>query len=90
MEVACGPGKHSLMLATSFLKNKGVLVSCDYSGGMVNRLLENYSQVEEENEYARVEGNKYVIEQKTDFSEFSDQTGTTLKNTCDIETVIKE
>jgi len=60
------------MLATSFLKNKGVLVSCDYSGAMINRLFENYSQVEEENEYSRVVGNKYVIEQKTDFSEFSD------------------
>jgi len=31
LEVACGPGKHSLLLASSFLKVKGVLVSCDFS-----------------------------------------------------------
>lgn len=38
LEVACGPGKHSLMLASSFLKPDGVLVSCDYSNAMVKRL----------------------------------------------------
>ena len=38
LEVACGPGKHSLMLASSFLKPKGVLVSCDISNAMVKRL----------------------------------------------------
>jgi len=35
IEVACGPGKHSLMLANSFLKVGGVLVSCDYSPAMM-------------------------------------------------------
>jgi len=35
LEVACGPGKHSLMLASTFLKEKGVLVSCDFSAAMV-------------------------------------------------------
>jgi len=35
LEVGCGPGKHSLMLAKSFLSNGSVLVSCDISKGMI-------------------------------------------------------
>ena len=31
LEVACGPGLHSLHLSSQFLKKGGVLVSCDYS-----------------------------------------------------------
>ena len=42
LEVGCRPGKHSLMLAQTLLKQKGVLVSCDYSGAMIQRLKENY------------------------------------------------
>lgn len=78
------------MLASSFLKNKGVLVSCDFSGAMVNRLQENYSQLEEENDYVRVQGNKYVVDLQTDFCEFSDETCTALKNKCDLESIIKD
>ena len=44
LEVACGPGKHSLMLASSFLKLKGVLVSCDFSSNMIKKLAYNYNQ----------------------------------------------
>ena len=42
LEVACGPGRHSLMLASSFLKVGSVLVSCDYSELMVKRLADYY------------------------------------------------
>jgi len=43
LEVACGPGGHSKILATSFLnRDGGVLVSCDYSAGMVKKLKETF------------------------------------------------
>ena len=35
IEVSCGPGKHSSLLASQFLKKGGVLVSCDYSMEMI-------------------------------------------------------
>jgi ubiquinone/menaquinone biosynthesis C-methylase UbiE len=36
IEVGCGPGRHSLMLASTFLRRDGgVLVSCDFSNWMV-------------------------------------------------------
>ena len=35
LEVGCGPGRHSIMLASSFLKNGGVLVASDFSKDMV-------------------------------------------------------
>ena len=35
LEVGCGPGKHSVMLAKEFLQEGGVLVSCDYSEKMI-------------------------------------------------------
>ena len=60
IEVACGPGKHSIVLATSFLnRDGGVLVSCDYSGVMVEQLKANYNS---EHDYGLVKGNKYFIE----------------------------
>jgi len=42
LEIACGPGKHSLMMASSFLKKGGVMVSSDYSPEMVNMLERNF------------------------------------------------
>jgi ubiquinone/menaquinone biosynthesis C-methylase UbiE len=56
IEVACGPGKHSLMLANTFLnENGGVLVSCDISGEMVKFVQENYAS----SDWAKAEGNKF-------------------------------
>ena len=49
IEVGCGPGKHSLTLASSFLKINGVLVSCDFSSNMVKMLAKNYN--ESDNDY---------------------------------------
>ena len=72
LEVGCGPGMHSLHLAQAFLKQKGVLVSCDYSGDMVKRVHENYSQ--KENDYVEVPGNKYFVDTETDYLSFTDDT----------------
>jgi hypothetical protein len=60
LEVACGPGKHSLLLASSFLKIKGVLVSCDFSKKMVQRLEFNYQNTD--SDFTKVDGNKYKID----------------------------
>lgn len=60
LEVACGPGKHSLLLASSFLKIKGVLVSCDFSKKMVQRLEFNYENTD--SDFTKVDGNKYKID----------------------------
>ena len=38
IEVGCGPGKHSLLLASQFLSRNAVLVCCDISSAMVYRL----------------------------------------------------
>jgi ubiquinone/menaquinone biosynthesis C-methylase UbiE len=35
LEVACGTGTHSEIIAMSYLKKGGVLVSCDFSKDMV-------------------------------------------------------
>ena len=42
LEVGCGPGAHSVMLAQNFLKVNGILVSCDYSKKMIANLEDNY------------------------------------------------
>jgi ubiquinone/menaquinone biosynthesis C-methylase UbiE len=45
LEVACGPGCHSKILATSFLnRDGGVLVSCDYAPNMVKKLKETFDE----------------------------------------------
>ena len=87
LEVACGPGRHSLMLATIFLKKGGVLVSCDYSGVMVQSLADNYEK--EDNDYKLVPGNKFLIDTIADFTEFADSRNTSLKTKCDLEKIIK-
>lgn len=88
LEVACGPGMHSLHLAQAFLKQKGVLVSCDYSGSMVKRVHENYSQ--EENDYVKVPGNKYFVDTETDYLAFADDSCKSLKNKCDLDAIVAE
>ena len=50
LEVGAGPGKHSLMLASSFLKNGNTLVSTDFSNAMMSKLQENYGNPE--NDYS--------------------------------------
>jgi len=76
IDIACGPGKHSLMLASNFLKKGGVLVSCDFSKEMVKKLEHNY--IGTDADYMHVEGNKFVSELEKDFTEL-DETKTKLK-----------
>jgi len=88
LEVASGPGRHSMMLANSFLKKGGVLVSCDYSSAMVEMLAKNYAH--EDCEYSLVPNNKVLVDTATDYLAFADDTNLTLKNTCDIENIISQ
>ena len=69
LEVACGPGRHSLMVAGTFLKPDGsVLVSCDISRVMVSKLSDNYSN----SDFALVPGNEFVADLDVDVR-FRDQ-----------------
>lgn len=85
LEVACGPGKHSLLLASTFLKVGGVLVSCDYSGAMVKRLRENYET--EDTDYRLVPGNKFLFESQTDYTQLTED-GSGLENYCDLDEIV--
>ena len=71
LEVACGPGKHSLLLATSFLKPKGVLISCDFSEEMIKKLKKNYL----ESDYNQVPGNLFILEENKNYLETVDGLG---------------
>ena len=76
LEVACGPGSHSVMLASSFIpKDGGVLVSCDFSGEMVKKLKQNYA----ESDFVQAKGNIALIDENVDMNE-----------KCDIEEIVKE
>lgn len=88
LEVACGPGKHSLMLAQNFLKKKGVLVSCDFSQAMVNKLHQNFAEFD--NDYVKVEGNKFHVDTTTNFLEFADESNSSLKNHFEVEKIVGE
>lgn len=58
LEVACGPGSHSVLLASNYIpKDGGVLVSCDFSGAMVQKLKQNYS----ESDFIQAKGNIALI-----------------------------
>ena len=65
LEVGCGPGFHSLMLANTFLKRGAVLVSCDISKSMIQKLAEKY----ESSTYIQMPLNKCVADVDVDFSE---------------------
>jgi len=60
LEVGCGPGKHSQILASSFLKEGGVLVSSDFAIKMMDILKNKYES--EDCDYTKVPGNKLVID----------------------------
>ena len=44
LEVGCGPGLHSEFIARNYLKEGGVLVSCDFSKEMVVAMKDRYSE----------------------------------------------
>lgn len=85
IEVACGPGKHSRLLASNFLRDDGgVLVSCDISGKMVQKIKANYEG--EDCEYKLVPGNKFVVDTETNYAEFKDPNS--LKATVDLSKML--
>ena len=63
LEVGCGPGRHSIMLAQTFLKEGGILVTSDFSKDMVQLMAENYKT----SDYVLVENNKLKIDMESDF-----------------------
>jgi ubiquinone/menaquinone biosynthesis C-methylase UbiE len=88
IEVACGPGVHSKILATSFLnRDGGVQVSCDYSGGMVKKLKETFEQ---DGDYTLAPGNKFLMDSETDYNEFVEGSTSELKNKCDLDKIVGE
>ena len=87
LEVGCGPGKHSTTLAMSFLKRGAVLVSCDFSKNMVDKLVALYQS--DDTDFTLVKDNKFVGETDKDYSEFVDDSCTKLKHQCDLEAIIK-
>ena len=68
LEVACGAGTHSEVIAKGFLSNKGsVLVSSDFSKEMVTKLKERFEQ----SDYNEYKGCKHVIDNETDYTDQS-------------------
>ena len=87
LEVACGPGGHSLLLASSFLRRDGgVLVSCDFSMGMVKKLEQTFQA---ENDYVLAKGNKSLVDTETNYLEFVEGSENQLKNKCDLDSIIE-
>merc|ERR1711957_277728 len=68
LEVGCGPGLHSELIAKSFTPEKGLLVSCDFSPEMVNKMKTRYG----ESEFAKEEGVSVRISTEVDHTESSD------------------
>jgi len=78
LEVACGPGLHSRMMAESLLRpDGGVLVSTDFSRNMIGFVKQSYK----DSDYSLVKGNKYLIDEAFDFCESSSEK-------CDIKSII--
>jgi ubiquinone/menaquinone biosynthesis C-methylase UbiE len=85
IEVACGPGGHSMILADTFLNpNQGVLVSCDISGKMIVKVKETFEQPG----WSQVQGNKVIVDLETDYSELKEDSNSELKNICNLTELI--
>ena len=85
LEVACGPGKHSLLISQNWLRPTGaVLVSCDISGAMVEKLERNYKDAD----YSFVTGNESAFEKELDYGEMTDEAE--LVHKCDLNEVIRK
>ena len=65
LEVACGTGAHSVMLASTFIPDGGVLVSCDFSKAMIAKAKKNFSK----SDYAKINGNKVLIDDEVNMNE---------------------
>lgn len=86
IEVACGPGFNSSLIASSYLgKDNCVLVSCDFSEDMIKLAKQHFDEV---SDFKHVPGNEYYFEQGINYNETNEKEE--LKNQCDIEKVITE
>ena len=63
LEVGCGPGLHSEFIARNYLKQGGVLVSCDFSKEMVVAMKDRY----QESDFSKQPGNVVDIDTETDY-----------------------
>jgi len=64
LEVGCGAGLGSTMIAQNYLKKGGVQVSCDLNFGMMYRLNKKFLK----SDFPKVKGNKYLFEDEINFS----------------------
>ena len=66
LEVACGGGRHSQLLASQYIQPNGsVLVSCDFSNEMVKTMKRKYES--EDFDFQLVKGNKFLIDIDSDY-----------------------
>jgi len=49
----------------------------------VKKVHQNYSQ--KDNDYVKVEGNKFLIDIETNYNEIADESNASLKNLCDLD-----
>lgn len=71
LEVACGSGRHSQLLASEYIQPNGsVLVSCDFSNEMFKMMKEKYDG--EEFDYSLVKGNKYIMDSESNYLQFKE------------------
>ena len=86
LEVGCGPGLGSVMIAQNYLKDGGVLVSADSNFGMMYRYNKHFSR----SDFVKVKQNKFIFEDEINFGETTTKNNTTqLKYLCDIEQIVK-
>ena len=84
LEVGSGPGLHSTMLASTFLKGGGLLVSCDANRSMISLMADRFC----ESAYCQGKGNKFFHEADVDFTEQSSITQDgVLQSLCDLDAV---
>ena len=86
LEVGCGPGLGSVMIAQNYLKDGGVLVSSDLNFGMMYRYNKHFMR----SDFAKVKQNKFIFEDEINFGETTTKgQNTQLKYLCDIEQIVK-
>ena len=54
----------------------------------MNKVQHNFNQ--KDNDFVRVEGNKFFIDNQTNYNEFADESNSALKNHCDLDKLIAD
>ena len=65
LEVACGSGAHSVMLASTFIPDGGILVSCDFSKAMIAKANLNFAK----SDFVKIKENIALISEEVDMNE---------------------